>query len=141
MNSDVARDRYVILTLAQTLYAYFVEGDIVFVGRRKTLDKRVRPTSSIPTIINLTRPTQIVTERITVSSTSTPSQPDAPPAYALALNFVRSTSGGKSLLGKGRSTVRRGYHTFFDENGVLDQEAFERWVGGAVAAVMEGKQN
>ena len=42
MNSDVARDRYVILTLAQTLYAYFVEGDIVFVGKRKTFDKRVR---------------------------------------------------------------------------------------------------
>ena len=34
--------RYVILTLLQTLYAYFVEGDIVFVGKRKTFDKRVR---------------------------------------------------------------------------------------------------
>ena len=59
----------------------------------------------------------------------------------MGLNFVRSTSGGKSLLSKGRSSVRRGYNTFFDENGVLDQEEFERWVGGAVAAVMEGKQN
>ena len=36
--------RYVILTLVQTLYAYFVEGDIVFVGKRKTFDKRVRST-------------------------------------------------------------------------------------------------
>jgi signal peptidase complex subunit 2 len=26
----------------QTLYAYFVEGDIIFVGKRKTFDKRVR---------------------------------------------------------------------------------------------------
>jgi hypothetical protein len=34
--------RYVILTLLQTLYAYFVEGDIIFVGKRKTFDKRVR---------------------------------------------------------------------------------------------------
>jgi hypothetical protein len=34
--------RYVLLTLLQTLYAYYVEGDIIFVGKRKTFDKRVR---------------------------------------------------------------------------------------------------
>ncbi len=38
--SDLMR-RYVFLTLAQTLYSYFIEGDIVFVGKRKTFDKRV----------------------------------------------------------------------------------------------------
>lgn len=37
-----ARIRYIILTVAQALYAYFIEGDIVFVGKRKTFDKRVR---------------------------------------------------------------------------------------------------
>lgn len=112
---------YIVLTVLQSLYAYFVEGDVVFVGKRKTLDKR------------------IVTERITISSTSTPSKPDSPPAYALKLSFVRSTSGGKSLLSKGRSSIQSGYNGFFDENGVLDQEVFERWAGAAVAAVMEGK--
>ena len=43
---------YVLLTLLQTLYAYFIEGDIVFVGKRKTFDKRVRllpsPVNSSP---------------------------------------------------------------------------------------------
>ncbi|KAH8103001.1 microsomal signal peptidase 25 kDa subunit-domain-containing protein [Cristinia sonorae] len=112
---------YITLTVIQTLYAYFIEGDIVFVGKRKTFDKR------------------IVTERITISSTSTPSTPTHPPAYSLSLSYVRSTSGGKSLLGKGRATSERGYNTFFDERGVLDQEAFERWVGGVVGGVMEGK--
>ena len=34
--------RYVLLTIIQSLYSYFIEGDIVFVGRRKTFDKRVR---------------------------------------------------------------------------------------------------
>lgn len=34
--------RYILLTITQTLYAYVVERDIVFVGKRKTLDKRVR---------------------------------------------------------------------------------------------------
>lgn len=33
--------RYVILSVVQTLYAYFIERDIVFLGKRKTLDKRV----------------------------------------------------------------------------------------------------
>ena len=33
--------RYVILSLVQTLYAYFIERDIVFLGKRKTFDKRV----------------------------------------------------------------------------------------------------
>lgn len=94
---------------------------------------------SIPAQLFLTLPVQIVTERITICSNSTPSKPDSPPAYALKFSFVRSASGGKSLLSKGRSSTQRGYNSFFDENGVLDQEVFERWVGGAVAAVMEGK--
>jgi signal peptidase complex subunit 2 len=31
-----------LLTFTQTLYSYFIEGDIVFVGKRKTFSKRVR---------------------------------------------------------------------------------------------------
>ena len=133
------RNRYIVLTVLQSLYAYFVEGDIVFVGKRKTLDKRVRVTGVVPVFLFLTSPVQIVTERITICSNSIPSKPNSPPAYELKLSFVRSTSGGKSLLSKGRSSIQHGYNSFFDENGVLDQEVFERWVGGAVAAVMEGK--
>ena len=71
---------------------------------------------------------QIVTERITLTSTTTPSTPSSPPAYALGLTYVRSTSGGKSLLGRGRTKGERGYNAFFDERGVMDQVAFERWV-------------
>ena len=33
--------RYIVLTLSQALYAYFIEGDTIFVGKRKTFDKRV----------------------------------------------------------------------------------------------------
>jgi hypothetical protein len=33
--------RYIVLTLTQALYAYFVEGDTIFVGKRKIFDKRV----------------------------------------------------------------------------------------------------
>jgi signal peptidase complex subunit 2 len=33
----------------------------------------------------------------------------------------------------------RGYNAFFDENGVMDQELFERWVGEMVESGMEGR--
>ncbi|OSD05193.1 hypothetical protein PYCCODRAFT_1432946 [Trametes coccinea BRFM310] len=112
---------YVVLTIAQTLYSYFIEGDIVFVGKRKTFDKR------------------IVTERITITSRPTPSTPQTPPGYALALTYVRSAAGGKTLLGKGRAQEERPFTAFFDERGVLDQDAFERWVGDVVGRVMDGK--
>ncbi|KAI8972805.1 microsomal signal peptidase 25 kDa subunit-domain-containing protein [Trametes punicea] len=112
---------YVMLTIVQTLYAYFIEGDIVFVGKRKTFDKR------------------IVTERITITSRTTPSTPQSPPRYALGVVYVRSASGGKTLLGKGRANEEQSYTEFFDERGVMDQERFERWVGSVVGRVMDGK--
>ncbi|KAH9941854.1 microsomal signal peptidase 25 kDa subunit-domain-containing protein [Epithele typhae] len=112
---------YVILTIAQTLYAYFIEGDIVFVGKRKTFDKR------------------IVTERITITSRSTPSSPQTPPGYSLGLAYLRSAASGKTLLGKGRSSTDQPYTSFFDETGVMDQDAFERWVGEVVGGVMDSK--
>lgn len=112
---------YIILTVLQTLYAYFVEGDIVFVGKRKTFSKR------------------IITERITLSSTTEPVTHSRPPAYQLSLNYVRSTSSGKSLLAKGKNRDAKEYNAFFDEQGTMDQVRFERWVGELVEQAMESK--
>ncbi|KAJ3554667.1 hypothetical protein NP233_g12371 [Leucocoprinus birnbaumii] len=121
---------YFLLTSIQTLYAYFVEGDTVFVGRRKTFSKR------------------IITERITLSSKTQPARKtkassannnttSTPPAYTLSISYVRSTNGGKSLLAKGKTKVEKGYTAFFDEQGTMDQEAFEKWVGEAVESAMD----
>ncbi|KAF9010097.1 microsomal signal peptidase 25 kDa subunit-domain-containing protein [Cyathus striatus] len=96
---------YILLTFLQTLYAYFIEGEVVFVGKRKTFSKRVHR--------NRTDNTLIHTEPATKST---------PPAYQLSLNYVRSTNGGKSLLAKGKTKGKRGYNAFFDEQGVMDQE-------------------
>ncbi|KAN0084265.1 Microsomal signal peptidase 25 kDa subunit (SPC25) domain containing protein [Tylopilus felleus] len=118
---------YVILTSLQALYAYFIEGDIVFVGRRKTFSKR------------------IITERVTISSRSVPisaspsSSPANAPSYSLSITYVQSTSGGKSLLAKNRAQGSKEYSAFFDENGVMVQEAYEQWVGELVEGAMEGK--
>ncbi|VDC05712.1 unnamed protein product [Peniophora sp. CBMAI 1063] len=110
---------YVVLTTLQTLYAYFVERDTVFVGKRKTLDKR------------------IVTERVTIASRTNPSSPKNAPAYSIKLSFVRSSNGGKSLLGKSAEDEARPYTAFFDSEGTMDQPRFESWVGDVVGRAME----
>ncbi|ETW77892.1 hypothetical protein HETIRDRAFT_144363 [Heterobasidion irregulare TC 32-1] len=110
---------YVLLTLLQTLYAYFIEGDIVFVGKRKTFDKR------------------IVTERITLSARTLPSTPEKAPHYSLSVAYLRSSGAGKSLLAKGHADAARGYDAFFDAAGVLDQVRFEAWLSELVGRVME----
>ncbi|KAK7021244.1 microsomal signal peptidase 25 kDa subunit-domain-containing protein [Favolaschia claudopus] len=118
---------YMLLTFTQTLYSYFIEGDIVFVGKRKTFSKR------------------IITERITlssrtipVSSSSSNSTPITPPQYSLSLSYVRSTSANKSLLAKGKTQARAPYSRFFDAEGGMDGDAFERWVGEVVEEGMGG---
>ncbi|TEB34324.1 hypothetical protein FA13DRAFT_1763311 [Coprinellus micaceus] len=113
---------YIILTTLSTLYAYFVEGDTIFVGKRKTFSKR------------------IITERITLSSSSPPLPKNTScPSYSVSLQYVRSTNGGKTLLGRGRTTGAAEYSRFFDEAGVMDQPGFEKWVGGLVESAMDGK--
>ena len=114
-------NRYCILTAIQTAYSFFIERDIVYVGRRKTLTKRIE------------------TERIVVSSKTIPSQPDRPPKYFLSVSYVHSTNGGKSLLGRGTGSDEKPYNEFFDENGVLDQDRYYAWVAQLVERVVDGK--
>jgi len=121
---------YIILTAVQSLYAYFIEGTIIFVGKRKTFSKR------------------IIGERIQINSTtlplssptlSTKPSPANAPSYQLAISYVRSTNGGKSLLAKGRTNASQSYSAFFDEKGTMNQVIFERWVGELVEQAMDGK--
>ncbi|KIK68778.1 hypothetical protein GYMLUDRAFT_54343 [Collybiopsis luxurians FD-317 M1] len=114
---------YIFLTLIQSLYAYFVEGNIVYLGKRKTFSRR------------------IVSERITLESRTVPVKGPTPPAYSLSVSYVRSASSGKSLLAKGKTQRVEGYNNFFDEEGTMDQERFEKWVGELVEEAMEGKQS
>jgi len=121
---------YMVLTTLQTLYAYLIEGNTIFVGKRKTFSKR------------------IMTERIELeSSTISPSKypskevpsPANAPSYSLNVSYIRSTNAGKSLLAKGRTNATQPYSTFFDENGSMNQEAFEQWLGELVETTMDRK--
>lgn len=91
-----------------------------------------------------------MTERITLSSrtlpvsfppTPTPKAASSiPPQYALALSYVRSTSANKSLLARGKTNAAAPYSQFFDAEGTMDADAFERWVGELVEEGMGGRE-
>jgi len=121
---------YIILTVVQSLYAYLIEGNIIFVGKRKTFSKRI-----IGERIQLNSTTVPVSS----STLSTTPSPANAPSYQLAISYVRSTNGGKSLLAKGRTNACQSYSAFFDEKGAMDQVVFERWVGELVERGMDGK--
>jgi len=115
---------YFLLTAMQTLYSYLIEGNIIFVGKRKTFSKR------------------IMTERLTISSQTEPVKKAAKaPSYAISATYVQSASGGKSLLARGKTSESKTYNHFFDEAGVMDQPAFEQWVGTLVERVMENRDS
>ena len=42
-------------------------------------------------------------------------------------------------MARGKAHEAKAYNAFFDENGVMDQVAFEQWAGGLVERVMEGR--
>jgi len=121
---------YMVLTTLQTLYAYFVEGNTIFAGKRKTLSKRI-----ITEMIEL--------ESATIPPSKYPSKevpsPANAPSYQLTVSYMRSTNAGKSLLAKGRSNAAQPYSAFFDESGTMNQESFERWLGELVESTMNGK--
>ncbi|KZV93029.1 hypothetical protein EXIGLDRAFT_749364 [Exidia glandulosa HHB12029] len=113
---------YMILSSAQTLYAYFIEQNIVFEGKRKTLQRR--------------KYAQIETERITLSSKTLPSTPSTPPKYEVSVSYVHSTNGGKLLLGRARERAEMPYTAFFDAAGTMDQDRFDAWLHELVGRAM-----
>ncbi|KAJ7037788.1 microsomal signal peptidase 25 kDa subunit-domain-containing protein [Mycena alexandri] len=135
---------YFLLTFTQTLYSYFIEGDIVFVGKRKTFSKRIMTeritlsSRTVPVSFSST-PASLVSAPFS-SLTAPASAKPTPPQYALSLTYVRSTSANKSLLAKGKTSAQAPYAQFFDAEGRMDAEAFERWVGELVEEGMGGRE-
>ncbi|KAG9045315.1 hypothetical protein FS837_006504 [Tulasnella sp. UAMH 9824] len=136
---------YALLSAVQMGYIYFIEGDTVFVGKRKTLDKRIQ------------------TERLTASSKTTRPKPQSPapataptlplstfypratstylpPHYHLTVNYALTVSGGKALIRANKVEDERCYADFFDSKGNLDEARFVAWVSAMLEkAEDEGK--
>jgi len=108
---------YMLLTGVQTLYSYFVEGNTVFVGKRKTVNKRIE------------------TERLTIGAKTLPSDKSefaVGPRYSLHAAYVHTANNGKSLIRKSKQSTEAPFTTWFDEEGKMDEVAFGEWVGAFV---------
>ncbi|KAF7296601.1 Signal peptidase complex component [Mycena chlorophos] len=136
---------YILLTCTQTLYSYFVEGDIIYVGKRKTFSKRIeteRITISSRTIpVATTDPTMVPPpdeDGIFGAASEIIAERTLPsvPQYHLSITYLRSTSANKSLLARNKTSSQTPYTVFFHADGVLNAAAFERWVGAAVEQSM-----
>ena len=121
-----------ILTALSTLYSFFVEKDIVYVGKRKLLAKRIETE-----FITISTRTEFPSRSSRKANTTSSHQP---PQYSVTIQFVRSSNGGKSLIAKGNVIGVRGYNEFFDEEGTMDQERFEKWLAELVEDVMQRQE-
>jgi len=130
---------YMLLSGAQVLYMYFIERDTVFVGKRKVLEKRIE-TERLTAQSKTTRPKPESTPPTNYApSISTayprPSTSPLPPHYKLTIQYMRTASGGKSLIRKAKAEDERCYADFFDQQGLLDESRFAMWVQALVQNV------
>jgi signal peptidase complex subunit 2 len=87
-----------ILTTAQTVYVYFVEGRTIFIGKRKTYAKRVETE-------HIRVESRTVTPRYSHMKIGVKSLGNAP-NYELGMSYIRLTNGGKTLIHKVISSLR-----------------------------------
>ncbi|CED84763.1 SPCS2, SPC2 [Phaffia rhodozyma] len=111
---------YAILSTISYLYTYFIQGQKIFVGKRKTLtDGRIE------------------TSIITVStSTKLSPKPERIPLYNISLSSLTSTNAGKSLLSRIENEGSKSIGAFVSADGVVDRVELESWLNG----LLEGKE-
>ncbi|PRQ70390.1 Microsomal signal peptidase 25 kDa subunit (SPC25)-domain containing protein [Rhodotorula toruloides] len=119
---------YVVLNTVLALYVAYVEKNIIFVGKRRTIASRIS------------------TERLTISSlafssptshTTSPSQAATYPLYSLTLEYTHSSNANKSLLASSSSTLARYFGEMVDSEGRVARGEVERWLGEAFGEVCE----
>lgn len=131
---------YALLSAVQMGYIYFVEGDTVFIGKRKTLDKRIQ-TERLSALSKTTRP-----KPQSLAPSSAPTLPLStfypratsaylPPHYHLTMNYALTVSGGKALIRADKVEDERCYADFFDSKGMLDEARFVAWVSAMLEKV------
>jgi len=144
--------RYVVLSGLHSAYAYFIEGDTVFVGKRKTYAKRVElERIRVETKSHPPKFSSILARKPSVASA---------PSYQMSMSYVRLTNSGKTVIHKvrpspracapvvpaflfvltrilqGKERVECSYAEFFDSTGRMDIPKFETWVAAVMARVM-----
>lgn len=92
MAADGTVFRYVVLSGLHSLYAYFIEGDTIFVGKRKTYAKRVESERiRVDAKSNPPKHSSILSGKATTASA---------PSYQMSMSYVRLTNSGKTVIHK-----------------------------------------
>src|SRR4051794_37409500 len=105
------------------LYSYYIEGHTIYVGKRKSLSKRVsglfdgKSSTSPDQLLS----SQIETEVLRISARTIPSTSSTPPLYKLAISYRRSSNNNKSLIRKCRETAQVSYGELVDEKGGVEE--------------------
>jgi len=109
---------YAVLYGIQMLYSYYIEGHTIYVGKRKSLSKRIE------------------TEVLRISARTIPSTSSTPPLYKLAISYRRSSNNNKSLIRKCRETAQVSYGELVDEKGGVEETRIGDWLGELIAKVV-----
>ncbi len=126
-----------LLAGLQYIYIYAVEGKTIYVGKRRSLSKRVSCACLLldPAQRLTPRTPQIETELIRISSFTVPKSVH-PPLYNLSIAYRRSSNNNKSLIRKARDTVELSYGELVDEHGGVEEGRIADWIGELVARVV-----
>lgn len=151
--------RYMALSTLLTIYVLYFERNTIFEGKRRTFASRVSQACQRSTLDGLSlkpdspvksNPTQISTERLSISSLASsspgvtnqtptfplslvyrgPPPPTTPaslqyPAYHLWLEYSHLANNGKALIHQSSINMSRSFGDFFDTEGVFARPVFE----------------
>lgn len=72
----------------------------------------------------------------TASAAKAPLPADAFPVYSLRLSYVQSSNNGKALIHHAEATLERPFADWFDAEGTLWKEGFEKELEGLLVGVV-----
>ncbi|KAB5590783.1 SPC25 domain-containing protein [Ceratobasidium theobromae] len=81
----------------------------------------------------------IETERLTIGAKTKPSEKknfSAGPRYSLTATYVHTANNGKSLIRKSKESIEAPFTIWFDEEGKMDEVAFNEWLNGFVGKLV-----
>ncbi|KAM0749607.1 hypothetical protein T439DRAFT_381194 [Meredithblackwellia eburnea MCA 4105] len=124
---------YMLLSGASALYSQYIEKNVIFVGKRRTVASRIsteRLTVSSTVPPSPTAPKSYVDSILAAVSLAPTPEPasaaDAFPSYKLSVSYVHSSNNGKSLIHHADATLEKPFAAWFDEEGSLWKEGFEK---------------
>ncbi|BGP28011.1 signal peptidase complex subunit 2 [Rhodotorula toruloides] len=142
---------YVVLNTVLALYVAYVEKNVIFVGKRRTIASRISTERLTISSLAFSSPTSHTTSswipfplsllasqsHSPLPTSSSASQAPVYPLYSLTLEYTHSSNANKSLLASSSATLSRSFGEMVDSDGRVARGEVERWLGEAFGEVGE----